>query len=80
MATPALARHYNISTTAVKRPLYINGVPLRRYHRLSEADARTAAELYQGGWRWPSSAGSLTSTAIRCGVGSYGLVCHSEDS
>lgn len=49
-ATPALAKRYNISTTAVKRLLHLNGVPLRRYHRLSEDDALTAAELYQAGW------------------------------
>ena len=34
----------------MKRLLHINGVSLRRYHRLSDDDALAAAELYQAGW------------------------------
>ena len=34
----------------MKRLLHLNGIPLRKYHRLSEDDAQTAAELYRAGW------------------------------
>ena len=50
ITTPALAKQYNISTTAVKRLLHVNAVLLRRYHRLSEQEIAQAAELYRAGW------------------------------
>ena len=48
--TPALAKRYGISTTAVKRLLHARGVLLRHYHRLSEEEIAKAAELYHAGW------------------------------
>jgi hypothetical protein len=50
ITTPALAKQYDIGTTAVKRLLHTNGVQLRRYHRLSEVEAHAAAQLYEAGW------------------------------
>jgi hypothetical protein len=48
--TPALAKRYDISTTAVKRLLHARGVPLRCYHRLTEQEIAQAADLYRAGW------------------------------
>jgi hypothetical protein len=50
ITTPALAKQYDISSTAVKRLLHTNGVQVRRYHRLSENEAHAAAKLYEAGW------------------------------
>jgi uncharacterized protein (DUF433 family) len=49
-ATPTLAERYNISSTAVKRLLHMNGVPMRRYHRLTNGEVQTAVTLYEAGW------------------------------
>lgn len=48
--TPVLAKRYGISTTAVKRLLHQRGVPLRRYHHLTEQEVAQAAQLYRAGW------------------------------
>lgn len=50
ITTPALAKQYDISPTAVKRLLHTNRVQLRRYHRLSENEVLAAAKLYESGW------------------------------
>lgn len=50
ISTPVLAKQYDISTTAVKRLLHINGVLVRRYHRLSEDEVLAAVRLYEAGW------------------------------
>ena len=50
ISTPVLAKQYDISTTAVKRLLHINGVLVRRYHRLSEDEVLAAVKLYEAGW------------------------------
>jgi AraC-like DNA-binding protein len=50
IATPALAERYNISSTAVKRLLHMNGVPMRRYHRLTDSEVQAAVALHEAGW------------------------------
>jgi hypothetical protein len=49
-ATPTLAERYNISSTAVKRLLHMNGVLMRQYHRLTNGEVQAAAALYEAGW------------------------------